>query len=159
MQTIRVICMFIVQAKPAPNHSEFKPWETAKLVCFIRCEDGFGLRHLDTVLRREHWELLAVKKADILDERKVREHGDDFLVGYESAERNGFHVFVFPEHFGAGRGRTPFAPPRINERFVDAMTLAKTFKSAKPDRIEDLLETLASLGQTRALPDGKFVAA
>jgi len=113
--------MFIVQAKPAPNHSEFKPWETGELVCFISCEDGFGLRHLDAVLRQQNWELLSVKKADILDERKVREHGGDFLVGYESAERNGFHVFVFPEHFGAGRGRTPFAPPRINERFVDAM--------------------------------------
>ncbi|MEO6750144.1 MAG: class I SAM-dependent DNA methyltransferase, partial [Chthoniobacteraceae bacterium] len=48
---------------------------------------------------------------------------------------------------------TTFAAP------ADAGTLAKTFKSAKTDRIEDLLETLASLGQARALPDGKFVAA
>ncbi len=121
MQTARVICLFIVQAKPAPNHSEFKPWETAELVCFVSCEDGFGLRHLDSVLRQQHWELLSVKKADVLDERKVRAHGGEALAGYEVAQRNGFHVLVFPEHFGAGRGRTPFAPPRINERFVDAM--------------------------------------
>ncbi len=48
---------------------------------------------------------------------------------------------------------TSFAAP------ADAATLAKTFKSAKADRISDLLETLASLGQARALKGGKFVAA
>ena len=48
---------------------------------------------------------------------------------------------------------TAFAAP------ADAATLAKTFKGAKADRIEDILETLASLGQARALPGGKFVAA
>ena len=37
--------------------------------------------------------------------------------------------------------------------------MAKTFKSAKADRIEDILETLASLGQARALPGDKYVAA
>jgi hypothetical protein len=41
---------------------------------------------------------------------------------------------------------------------ADAATLAKTFKSAKIDRLEDILETLASLGQARALPDGRYVA-
>lgn len=41
---------------------------------------------------------------------------------------------------------------------TDAATLAKTFKGAKTDRVEDILETLASLGQARALPGGKFVA-
>lgn len=121
LQSTYVICLFIVQAKPAPNHSEYKPWETAELVCFVACDDGFGLRHLDSVLREQHWELLSVKKADVLDEGKVKAHGGDALAGYESAQRNGFHVLVFPEHFGAGRGRTPFGPPRINERFVDAM--------------------------------------
>ena len=47
---------------------------------------------------------------------------------------------------------TTFAAP------ADSATLAKTFKSAKTDRIEDILETLASLGQARALKGGKFVA-
>jgi hypothetical protein len=41
---------------------------------------------------------------------------------------------------------------------ADAVALAKTFKSAKIDRIEDILETLASLGQARTLPDGRYVA-
>jgi hypothetical protein len=41
---------------------------------------------------------------------------------------------------------------------ADAAMLAATFKSAKADRISDLLETLASLGQARALADGRFVA-
>jgi len=41
---------------------------------------------------------------------------------------------------------------------ADAVALAKTFKSAKTDRIDDILETLASLGQARALPDGRYVA-
>jgi hypothetical protein len=48
---------------------------------------------------------------------------------------------------------TAFAAP------ADAATLATTFKSAKADRISDLLETLASLGQARALPGERFVAA
>jgi hypothetical protein len=41
---------------------------------------------------------------------------------------------------------------------ADATALARTFKSGKADRIEDILETLASLGQARALPDGCYVA-
>jgi len=45
---------------------------------------------------------------------------------------------------------TTFAAP------VDAATLATTFKSAKADRIEEILETLAGLGQARALADGRF---
>ncbi len=48
---------------------------------------------------------------------------------------------------------TTFAAP------ADAATLAGTFKSGKADRIEDLLETLASLGQARTLPAGNYVAA
>jgi hypothetical protein len=48
---------------------------------------------------------------------------------------------------------TIFAAP------ADAATLAKTFKGAKADRVEDILETLASLGQARELKGGKFVAA
>ena len=42
---------------------------------------------------------------------------------------------------------------------ADAATLAKTFKGAKADRIDDILETLASLGQARILPTGKFLPA
>ncbi len=41
---------------------------------------------------------------------------------------------------------------------VDVATLAKNFKGTKTDRLEDILETLASLGQARALLDGKYVA-
>lgn len=41
---------------------------------------------------------------------------------------------------------------------TDAATLAKTFKGAKADRVEDILETLASLGQARSLPGRKYVA-
>ena len=46
---------------------------------------------------------------------------------------------------------TAFAAP------ADAATLAKSFKGAKAGRIEDLLETLASLGQARRLADGRCV--
>ena len=48
---------------------------------------------------------------------------------------------------------TTFAAP------ADAAMLAKTFKGAKADRIEDILETLASLGQARALCGERYVAA
>ena len=41
---------------------------------------------------------------------------------------------------------------------VDVATLAKNFKGTKTDRLEDILETLASLGQARALADGRYVA-
>jgi hypothetical protein len=42
---------------------------------------------------------------------------------------------------------------------TNAATLAKTFKGAKLDRVDDILETLASLGQARTLPGDKYVAA
>ena len=48
---------------------------------------------------------------------------------------------------------TTFAAP------ADAAALSKTFKGAKVDRVEDILETLASLGQARTLPEGRYVAA
>jgi hypothetical protein len=41
---------------------------------------------------------------------------------------------------------------------VDVTTLAKNFKGTKIDRLEDILETLVSLGQARALPDDRYVA-
>ncbi|MBE2203679.1 MAG: class I SAM-dependent DNA methyltransferase [Chthoniobacterales bacterium] len=41
---------------------------------------------------------------------------------------------------------------------TDATTLARSFKGAKLERVEDILETLASLGQARALQGEKFVA-
>jgi hypothetical protein len=41
---------------------------------------------------------------------------------------------------------------------TDAATLAKGFKGAKADRVEDILETLASLGQARALGGNRYVA-
>lgn len=47
---------------------------------------------------------------------------------------------------------TSFAAP------ADAATLARTFKNAKTDRIEDILETLASLGQARGLSGDRYVA-
>jgi hypothetical protein len=42
---------------------------------------------------------------------------------------------------------------------VDAATLATQFKSARVDRIAELLATLSSLGQARAFPDGRYAAA
>ncbi len=41
---------------------------------------------------------------------------------------------------------------------ADAAVIAAAFRGARADRIEDLLETLASLGQARLLPPGAFVA-
>jgi hypothetical protein len=41
---------------------------------------------------------------------------------------------------------------------VDVATLAKNFKGTKTDRLDDILETLASLGQARALAEGRYVA-
>ena len=39
-----------------------------------------------------------------------------------------------------------------------APSLAKTFKGANTDRVEDILETLVSLGQARTLEDGRYAA-
>ena len=39
---------------------------------------------------------------------------------------------------------------------ADAQALATRFKGARAERLDDLLETLASLGQARALPDGSY---
>lgn len=42
---------------------------------------------------------------------------------------------------------------------VTAQQLARTFERARLDRVEELLETLVSLGQARELSDGRFVPA
>lgn len=39
-----------------------------------------------------------------------------------------------------------------------AEQVARSFKSARTDRVTDLLDTLVSLGQCRALEDGRYVA-
>jgi hypothetical protein len=40
---------------------------------------------------------------------------------------------------------------------ITPAALAKQFQHARLDRVEDLLDTLVSLGQARALPDGRFI--
>jgi hypothetical protein len=42
---------------------------------------------------------------------------------------------------------------------TDAEALSKSFKGANAARVDDILETLASLGQARTLSDGRFMAA
>jgi len=41
---------------------------------------------------------------------------------------------------------------------VDVATLAKNSRGTKMDRIEDILKTLARLGQARGLADNRYVA-
>ena len=41
---------------------------------------------------------------------------------------------------------------------VTAAELARAFKGAKADKVQELLETLASLGQARSVEDGRFAA-
>ena len=40
---------------------------------------------------------------------------------------------------------------------INTATLAKTFKGAKTDRVDEIMETLTSLGQARALSGGRYV--
>lgn len=42
---------------------------------------------------------------------------------------------------------------------ADAALVASQFKGARADRVSELLATLASLGQARALPSGKYMVA
>jgi hypothetical protein len=41
---------------------------------------------------------------------------------------------------------------------IDVNIAARTFKGAKRDRVEELLQTLVALGQARALPGARFAA-
>jgi len=116
-----MIQRFLVNAKPASTHREFRPWETARLAIFVQSDRESSFAKLDEILRTNHWEMLGLEQADTLIESRVREFGGEVLDAYELAERTGCSIKVFPEHFGAGAGRAPFAPPRINELFVDEM--------------------------------------
>ena len=40
---------------------------------------------------------------------------------------------------------------------INTATLVKSFKGAKADRVDEIMETLASLGQARALSGGRYV--
>lgn len=68
----------------------------------------------------------------------------------------------------AARGKTPWPKTLADQAQavraalasrrdpVSSSQLAQTFSRARVDRIEELLEALVSLGQARALPDGRF---
>jgi hypothetical protein len=42
------------------------------------------------------------------------------------------------------------------EMAVDATAIAKSFKGARRERVEELLRTLVALGQARALPGQRY---
>ena len=41
---------------------------------------------------------------------------------------------------------------------IHAENLARSFRRARTDRVEELLQTLVALGQARRLPDGRYIA-
>ncbi len=82
-----MIQRFLVNAKPASTHREFRPWETARLAIFVQSDRESSFAKLDEILRTNHWEMLGLEQADTLIESRVREFGGEVLDAYELAER------------------------------------------------------------------------
>jgi hypothetical protein len=58
----------------------------------------------------------------------------------------------------AEQARAVRAALQTQRKPVTAAELAQAFKGAKADKVQELLETLASLGQARTVNDGRFAA-
>lgn len=116
-----IISRVIVRAKPARNHPEFKEWEIADVVVFVRASDRDGaLARAREVLRREKWQVLEVQLCDRLIEERVREQGGEMLREFKAAVATGSAFRVFPKNFAPGKdGIAAILPIRITEEFVD----------------------------------------
>ena len=58
----------------------------------------------------------------------------------------------------AEQARAVRAALQTQAKPVTAAELARAFKGAKADQVQELLETLASLGQARTVENGRFAA-
>jgi len=79
-----------VEAKPMRGHPDYKEWQTAHIVVFVRAETRpeaiEAARH---VLRHERWAILNVELCDRLVEERVREAGGPVWDAYCRAQRRG----------------------------------------------------------------------
>lgn len=113
---------FLLAARPARNHPQYRPWETADICVFIGGENhDRAFDKLEVILKERCWELLRLERQDVLIEERIRQQGGEIWKDYQTAQELGHHISEFPQHFGAGSGRRPTAPPRFNEPRVDAM--------------------------------------
>ena len=118
-----VISRVGVVAKPAPNHSQFKEWEIAQVILFVKADTKETALALGRkILDREHWEVLHVEICDRLYEERVRTEGGEVWEFYKIAQSQGSAIRVFPKHFGAGSAGIPtIRPPRVTESFIDTV--------------------------------------
>jgi hypothetical protein len=113
---------FLLIARPARNNRRYQRWETADICVFVKeANHGEALKKLSKLLKEHRWELLWFERKDSLIEERMRKQGGDAWNSYMIAQKKGYYFIEFPQHFAAGSGRKPSAPPRINEGFVDAM--------------------------------------
>jgi len=103
---------FLLTARPARNHRRYKPWETARICIFIQEADKHdALNKLNDILSARRWELLRIERHDLLIEDRLRAEGGEVWAAYENAQKDGYHVSEFPEHFAAGSRQRPSVPP------------------------------------------------
>jgi hypothetical protein len=109
---------FCLRAVPLPHNKQYRPYETASIVVFVREEHrSAGLEKLALVLARQRWQLLALEVHDKLVEERVRSEGGDVWAAFEHALKYGDCFRIFPDHFAAGRKRGyATTAPRIARR-------------------------------------------
>lgn len=134
MDLISRIC---VLAKPRHNHPDFKEWQTANIVVFVKAnsrEDAIDSAR--QILEQERWDVLRINLCDRLVEARVQEQGGEVWDCYQKANADGHAIKLFPKHFGAeAEGMPTIRPPRVTEAFMD--------------------QVVASVGGSRIETDGK----
>jgi hypothetical protein len=130
----------MVLCRPSANNRSYHDWQTARLVVLVAQESGIdALVRFRELLTQHRWLLIETSRRDILIEERVREAGGAFWDAYQTAQRRGYWIEIFPDHFASGKkGIPPIRPPRIGEAFVDQMVqLAGGRRLSKEERNDD----------------------
>lgn len=121
-----VLSRVCVEAKPMAGHPDYRDWQTANVVVFVRAETRpEAIQAARKILQAEQWAILTAGLCDRLVEARVREQGGPVWDAYCRALRDGHAVTVFPKHFGAGSQLyLPIRPPGVTEEFMDRVVTA-----------------------------------
>lgn len=111
----------------------------------VTLRERIGLLHANLAIGANVGCAVVLQANNGMSHEGVKLHGMGFVVTPEEAAKLGL---------GRVAGLKACGVRRAARR-----GLAKSFKGAKADRVADILETLASLGQARALKDGRYVTA
>ncbi|HYC69861.1 MAG TPA: hypothetical protein VEB66_01555, partial [Opitutaceae bacterium] len=91
------------------------------LVVLVANDDrAKALAELNRLMAMHRWTVMETLARDTYIESRVRETGGEVWAAYQVAQKRGYWIEIFPDHFGSGNaGMPPPRAPRLTEAFVD----------------------------------------